>query len=684
VTTTGASDRYGLGAVVPLLELLHSGSGLGYPAGYRNTCLPTPPPQIDAHARSRTALLTRLSHTAAWEQLREVELTDADLDALSSGIDLRPQPHTDLRVEVHAPTRAALDQGLFRLHVLGASRAAGTVTGRFHDLLGPDELGRVTAGLDGLPTVTDGAVQVQLSGPPTNRTAATITRAMPMLPCQLTIGGPTPLGSLQPGDHAVSADTAGLYLVITATGTPVEPTLLSALELVRCADPTLRFLCEITTSASTPCQPFAWEPMLRELPHLPRLRYRRTVVTPARWTVRPTDLTTGNIRDRWRTWRHRWSVPDQVLLGEHDRRLRLDLAEAAHLHLLDDTLTRRGHLTLFEAPAPDAFGWIDDHAHELVLPLATTIQSRHPARPRPTATVHAIADTGSPRTRHAPGASQWIEARLTSRPEHQDTVLTTHLPRLLTEITHLIGRGPNTDSALSWWFLRLVEPDHHLRLRLRLPAPRQFGDVVARLTRWANRLTDAGLLGDLNLGTYRPETGRFGHGPVLQVAEMVFAADSAAALAQLTLTTADPATDVGQALTAASILDLVTAFSPTAGAGRHWLIGKAPRTLPAPADRALRARAVELARPDHRTLADLPGGDRVLAAWGRRRTALSAYRAALLDAGTEPEIVLADLLHLHHTRVAGPHLDRERICLNLARAAALSQNARTTPAGHVA
>jgi thiopeptide-type bacteriocin biosynthesis protein len=132
------------------------------------------------------------------------------------------------------------------------------------------------------------------------------------------------------------------------------------------------------------------------------------------------------------------------------------------------------------------------------------------------------------------------------------------------------------------------------------------------------------------------------------------------------------------------MLDLVTAFSPTPDAGRQWLIGNAPRTLPTPAGRDLRARAVDLAHPDHRSLAELPGGDRVLSAWDRRRAALSAYRAVLVDAGIEPEIVLADLLHLHHARVAGPQLDRERTCLNLARAAALSQNARTPPAGRAA
>jgi hypothetical protein len=74
-------DRYGLGAVVPLPDLLHAGNGLGYPAGFRATRLSNPVTRSGASAR--TALLTRLAHDAAWNRQREVALTDADLDPLA-------------------------------------------------------------------------------------------------------------------------------------------------------------------------------------------------------------------------------------------------------------------------------------------------------------------------------------------------------------------------------------------------------------------------------------------------------------------------------------------------------------------------------------------------------------------------------------------------------------------------
>jgi len=665
-------DRYGIGAVVGLPELLHAGTGLGYPAGFRGTHLPPITPMQRAHARHRAELLARLAHAAVWDRCPEAELTDADLDTLTANVDLAPQPHTDLRVEVHAPTRAALDAGRFDLLVVGASRAAGTITGRFLDLLDPDGTGPITAALRMLPTATRHATRVQLSGPPAAPAAATITRSAAVLDRQLVIGGHAPAGSLLPGDLAVSADPTGLYLVIAATGEPIEPTALTALELVRCADPTLRFLAEIATSACAPCSPFLWDPALRELPFLPRLRYRRTILSPARWTAQAADLPPDTSSDTWRAWRERWAVPDRVLLGQHDQRLGLDLTEPTHRRIVTDALHKAGRVTLLEAPAPDAFGWINDHAHETVLPLATTVAARHPTRPRPTATSHPTPRTDRPR--HAPGTSRWLSVHLACRPDHQTIVLTDHLPRLLTDLDSSCAAA--ADGAASAWFLRLTEPDHHLRIRLKLRDAHHIGQAAAQVAAWADRLADAGLIGALEFHTYLPETGRYGSDAALHAAETVFAADSAAALAQLATTSPTSSATAAQALTAASMLDLVTAFTDTPQDGWDWLIRHAPRTVTRPPGRELRAAALALGHPDRRHLIGLPGGGRVVEAWDHRRAALAAYRQTLLAQDIDPQTVLPDLLHLHHARTVGPHLDREATCLQLARAAALSQRAR--------
>ncbi len=183
----------------------------------------------------------------------------------------------------------------------------------------------------------------------------------------------------------------------------------------------------------------------------------------------------------------------------------------------------------------------------------------------------------------------------------------------------------------------------------------------------------------MQLDTYYPETGRFGAGAAMTAAESVFAADSAAAIAQLRYTSRSGAGHL-HALIAASLVDLATSFTGSIGNGMRWLIDHIGTTpIPAPA-REVHDQAIRLANPHDgwAALRALPGGEDIATAWARRRLALGAYRDTLTASGqTAPEVVLPDLLHLHQVRMAGICPDTERACVRLARAAALSWATRT-------
>ncbi|TDB77583.1 hypothetical protein E1264_37410 [Actinomadura sp. KC216] len=209
---------------------------------------------------------------------------------------------------------------------------------------------------------------------------------------------------------------------------------------------------------------------------------------------------------------------------------------------------------------------------------------------------------------------------------------------------------------------------------VRLPGSADYGAAASRVGRWAADLRDRGLVPHLRLGTYHPETGRFGHGKAATSAENVFAADSAAALAQIAV-----AARIGisaQALAAASLVDLASSYAKTSTHGLNWLIDQLPHQ--AKPRNALRDQAVELANPcrEHATMRSLPGGDDVVATWNGRRRALTTYRTHLADQ-REPSSTMRPLLHLHHVRCLGVDPDGERVSNSLARAAALSQLARS-------
>ena len=655
-------ERYGMAAMVPVVELLDGDVGLGYPAGYRGSRLASPP---SPGLSERDHTLLTLAQHAALDNNLEVVLDETTLAQLATENLAAVQPHTELRFSVHATTPEALNRGEFGLAVAGVSRAAGTTTGRFLDLVAGPDGDRMAAAYRQLPTMHEDAIPVQVSCPAMYARAENIAHSPEILPHRVSVGEHhrPDAASIPLDDLAVTGDAEHLYLMSLSRQRPVEPVVFSAMEFTHAAHPLLRFLCEITTARAAACTPFSWGAASR-LPFLPRVRYGRTVLAPARWTMTAADLPAPNTPwPQWRqhlaTWRHQYSVPTSVYLGEDDRRLRLDLNEPAHQHLLRTDLDRTGQLTLREGPETTAFGWCDSRTHEIVVPLAAS-QPRRAQPPRPTSTI--TTEHG-----HLPGAGDWLYLKLYGHPDRHNAILTGHLPELLA----------TWDRPPEWWFLRYQDPEPHLRLRIRLPSTEAFGDTAHRVGTWTAGLRDRGLTGRAQLDTYYPEAGRFGHGDATTAAESVFAADSTAAITQLTALRHEHAPHP-HAMIAASLVDLAISVTGAIDDGMRWLLDHAPKTSTPALARDVRDQAIRLADPrDHDATLRTPSGDQITAAWARRRSTLTTYRDTLARSGaTSPEAVLPDLAHLHVVRMVGLCPDTEQTCTRLARAAALSWTTR--------
>ena len=263
---------------------------------------------------------------------------------------------------------------------------------------------------------------------------------------------------------------------------------------------------------------------------------------------------------------------------------------------------------------------------------------------------------------HLPGRGGRLYLKLYAPRDLQDAVLTRYLPGL----SHALG------NQASWWFIRYDDPEPHLRLRLTLGG-QSTGQAAEQASAWTSELRDAGLITHVSWETYYPEAARFGGTATMDAAEAFFAADSAAAVAQLTASARRGGPDA-RALTAASMTNIAAAAATPNAEAMRWIAGHArPDTVPPP--RGVRDQAVALTCQPRTGAAGAMAG--VTQAWLARHTALTTYRGALEQTGTKSLTdLLPDLLHLHHARVAGPDPAGERACLHLARAAALSWLAR--------
>ncbi|KFF98219.1 bacteriocin biosynthesis protein [Streptomyces scabiei] len=648
-------ERYSMGAIVPLRDLTDPDTGLGFPVGYRGTILKRP---VLATTHRDDHLLA-LAQSAALNGRREVVLTEEDIEAMSLGEPTQVPAHVELCFTVLSPSLGDLEHDRFDLVTAGLSLAAGTTTGRFLTMLDQSERDRMTAEYAALPTLAAGAVRAQVSSPPLRIPTRNVSRAPAVVPHILSVSEHNPNATLDLDDLGVVADSRRLYLLSLSTGQFIEPAVMNAVELSSATHPLVRFVTELHRSHTAILTPFAWGAASR-LPFLPEVRVGRTILSAACWRLNARDLSDDS-RDwtfRFTDWRIRYGVPRTVYVGGNDQRLRLDLAISAHRQLLRAELDRHGTVTLHEAPDEAAFGWVG-RAHEITASFASD-QPPSPAR------INRTTPVVNHDSSRLPGAGEWAYLKLYGNADRAPELLTVHLPRLL----HDWGAD-----APTWWFTRYNDPDSHLRLRLRLPNPNAFGEAAQHVAAWANELRAEGLLQRVQWDTDEPETGRYGTGPTLDAAEQVFAADSAAALAQMALPIPD---DLRPAVTATSFVDLAEAFLGSPADGRAWLTTNLLKNDGEATTRDVLSAAVHLSAPgpDHAALRALPNSEHLVTTWARRRTALTAYRQALEAHGADPTAVLPSLLHMHHNRAAGIAPDSEAICRRLARAAALSWTAR--------
>ncbi|MFH8463803.1 lantibiotic dehydratase [Streptomyces sp. NPDC017991] len=644
-------ERYGAGSLVPVRDAADLAAGVGLPADFPTSLWEEPPTKI----LPRDELLISKAWQAAVSGAQEIRLTDADLDELCTGPDLEDTataPHVEMGVRVYAPTLQAVDRGEFTVSVRPAW-STGTLTGRFAATLRNSALADA---YKRLPTLVDGALSAQLSFMPVYPHAENVARTPAFLPHVIPVDEHrAPAANLIPlDDLAVLSTSTRLHLVSLSRRRVVEPVVLHPLALEKQAPPIARFLALLGRGFATAWTQFDWGPLAAGMPYLPRVRYRKAILSPARWHLTSSELPTGSFRPSWHEtladWAQKWRCPQFLELRDDDRTLRLDLAEPLHARLLHAHLQRHGDADLLEAPDERELGWIG-HAHEIALLLTST----RPPLPHPdVATAPVVTNRMLPNPGN--GRQRWVQAKVFTHPAAMDQILTRRLPGLLDELG-----GPDN------WFVRYRTPqeEDHLRVRIAAHGPDRHAAVTQAIARWVEHLQGDALASRLVLDGYRPEFGRYGTGPVLEAAENVFAADSDTARYALT----DLAGVDRRVLCALNMIDIARGLMGDED-GTRWLASTPAR------GRGLldiTRQTLQHARTD--ALPQHPGWtSRLGDAYARRRAALAVYRTHLGDEQTDP--VLESLLHMHHNRVMGPDRESEAACWHAARQACRSSRAR--------
>jgi lantibiotic biosynthesis protein len=613
------ADRYGYHRFVRLADVTDPVTGIA--AG-----LPGTPP---APALEPRAILASL--IAAAGQGTEVELDTATIEALAatnaSPVPVPPRT-AEIYVRVVAGSADAAAAGRFHLAVCpgGGTQEAGSSSGRFASLLpGLHE----TDHHDGAAVVAELVVRSRTPA------GASLAPETGFAAHRIPLGVPVRPGDLTVDDLLLISDGQRLLLWSASLDQHIIPVLYSRLS-PRLLPPAAQVLRLLGQHGCHPWGPWSWGP-LAAMPFQPRVRYQRTILSPARWTL-PAAITAACHQSAgWHAALNAWrstavpAPPDIVVLADHDRMLPVDLRLAEDRALLRRHI-RRGTTAVTEQPGgPDAVQGVvagpgGQHVLELVVCLTRARPAAAPRRPRTKTTAIRAPGEGL----HLPG-SRWLSVVIRAPVTCQDEI-----------ITRLAAAAE--EFSAPWFWLRYSDRSGpHLRVRFHGDPADLGGRILPAMAALTGHLIADRLASGLSVEPYEQEIERYGGSPeAMAAAERVFAADSRLALATLTAAPCTEERIILAALSATTITQRLAGGDRTALEGHH-LDRDGRRSMT-----ELRPRTRATTRTTPATITVPP----VSRLWDAREETLTAYQS-VLDPADRAQCA-SSLIHLHVNRLLGP------------------------------
>jgi thiopeptide-type bacteriocin biosynthesis protein len=528
-------EKYGPHTEIPLLELLSEGKGLGAPPTYqyppRSFALPSQAPAISSSRRD--AALTRLVMQTVNEHAQEIVLSDELLQQLEmqSLKEAELPLSVEIYLQIQAASQEALQQGKWRAAISPncGSPAGGRTFGRFCDMLGCDAQQHLQQFIKQEEALTPHIIFAELTYLPVRARAANVALRPRLRQYEIAVGV-TP--SVEP-EHLIALDdlVVGIrdnrfYLRSLRLGKEVqvcEGHMLNAQN----APNVCRFLAEIGRDARPMLTPFDWG-RLATAPFLPRVVSQQLILSPAQWnltaaTLAPATLESGDVEkyQAVQLWRQCWHVPRYVYWTQADNRLLLDLE---HPCTIDELFIELNHmpsdtrLTVQEMLPGFEDLWLNDgnpastYIAEIVVPIVRTQLSSAQLQPAPQQPVERSL-------RNAYPGNEWVYIKLFCESDAQNEVITQHIIPFIERLRpfHLFDR---------WFFIRYIERDTHIRLRLHAHNTQSATSLLLMTLQWANQLAHNEVIEHYDLDTYIREIERYGGPENIVALERFFTADS--------------------------------------------------------------------------------------------------------------------------------------------------------------
>ena len=311
-------------------------------------------------------------------------------------------------------------------------------------------------------------------------------------------------GILDADDILVSIRGEEIILRSAKLGKRVIPKLASAYNYSRSDLAIYRFLSDMQHQNIHSRLALDVLQALPGLTHYQRIQYKNVILSTERWLV-PQTICIANNQDVALSSLQQWlleiGLQRAFKSGTGDQTLLFNPALAEDLIAFTQFCKNKKELYIEEAFIPASPVAEDENGghylSEFIVNLEHQEQLYQPFKVNPNNSGYL----SSPNV-FTPG-EEWLYFEIYCHPTRCNAILMDIYGSLIPDFKKKIR---------SWFFIRYTDPAYHIRLRLQLKDTADASAIISGLSKLLKRYILTGIISDLQLKTYRQETGRYGPG----------------------------------------------------------------------------------------------------------------------------------------------------------------------------
>nr|WP_166158411.1 lantibiotic dehydratase [Neochlamydia sp. AcF84]NGY96010.1 hypothetical protein [Neochlamydia sp. AcF84] len=515
-------EKYGFHRTVPLMELISEERGLG---------------PLEKHQMlGSSGLQSKFSQqwdkwlNKEWqkclhEKKQEIVITEHLIDGLFDlAQELTPNPSEallslDVFCKIFADSTEQIDKGNFLLLISQTMWEGGSTLGRFLDLLGNNVEAKLQKFLHEEEQLEPNSLFAELSYWPSSIRSANVAIQPCLRSHRLDIDAKTQeAGSLSLDDIYVGSTHKRFYLTTKEGKCEIIPRVGNLLNPIQAPSP-LRFIREVHLDRYQLIHPFAFDKLIKNAVFLPRVRFQKTILSPAQWNLDAAPMIKEQIENiifMFNSWADQWNLPRRFFIVHGDQHLLLDRQHPAHLSEIAKQLKKGKSLQFIENIG---YSWVKSeqghHLSEIVIPFLKNplcATEKKSLVPLPYFSVPFESRWKLP-------GSEWLFIKFYLEDEETDRFLIQHLSGFAKCVQQEI-------ECVGWFFIRYGDPGKHLRFRLQIKSWELLSYTLSRLEQVSKAWMKMGLIKNVALDTYEREIERYGGLKLMDAAEAVFCADT--------------------------------------------------------------------------------------------------------------------------------------------------------------